>query len=67
MSDEPIIILKVPSSLSDEAAFSMCEFFYDFAATFENHYMYQLKRHARELEKEIPAEGDWVSADEDPF
>jgi predicted metal-dependent TIM-barrel fold hydrolase len=53
MREVPLILLEVPSNLSDEAVVSVREFLYDFASAFENHFSQQIRRHAKKLELEI--------------
>lgn len=52
MHDDPILILTLPTHLSDEAAYYFCEFFHHMATEVENHYAPQLKLYWKKAELE---------------
>jgi hypothetical protein len=48
MRENPVIF-TLPPHLSDEAAYYICEFFYEIAMTIENHYAPQLKSYCKKV------------------
>jgi hypothetical protein len=67
------VIFTLPPDLSDEAAYYVCELFYEIAASLENHYAPQLKSYYKKIEWEYGVEyipdkdnddNDYVSTNE---
>jgi hypothetical protein len=52
MREVPLMLLEMPTDLSDEAIMSVREFLFDFASGFENHFSPQIRRYAKKLEME---------------
>lgn len=46
------VVFVLPPHLSDEAAYHICEFFYEIAMALENYYAPQLKAYYKEMEDE---------------
>jgi hypothetical protein len=62
------IRIEMPT-LTDEAAASLVEFFYDLIDVFGEHYYYQISRYHRELRIELTQniKEPWSSQEEPPF
>lgn len=58
--DDLVLTLTLPTTLSDEAAYCFCEFFYGMAASIEGHYAAQLKRHWKKVEGAISSDNELV-------
>ncbi len=67
--DDPVLIVRLPTQLSDEAASCFCEFFFEVAVSIEKHYDSQIKRHWETCEADMfsPKAREDESIEELPF